>query len=123
MSKRGDIVHIEIPAKGRAKLAQFYQEMFGWKIQAMDDMHYTLWEAGNLGGGFTDIDAIPDMYEPGNLLVHIHSDDIEADLKKIEKLGGKTLRRKEEIPGVGWWAVFTDPTGNRMALYTPLQKS
>ena len=31
------IVHIEIPAKGRADLAKFYAEMFGWEIQAMDD--------------------------------------------------------------------------------------
>jgi hypothetical protein len=116
MTKRG-IEHIEIPAKGRANLAKFYADIFGWEIQPMDEMHYTLWDAGNLGGGFAEVD---EMYQPGDVLVHIQSDDIEADLKKIEKLGGKTLRGKSEIPGTGWWAVFTDPTGNRMALFTGL---
>jgi len=114
MSKR-DIVHIEIPAMGRASLAKFYADMFGWEIQAMDDMHYTTWEAGNLRGGFPDIDDT--MYKPGDVVVYIDSQDIEADLKKIASLGGKTIQEKMDIPGIGWFAMFSDPSGNRMALF------
>jgi predicted enzyme related to lactoylglutathione lyase len=25
---------------------------------------------------------------------------------------------KTEIPGIGWFGVFTDPTGNKVGLYT-----
>ena len=53
------------------------------------------------------------------MLVYVGTDDIEASLAKAESLGGSTIVPKTEIPGQGWFAVFTDPTGNRMALYTP----
>jgi hypothetical protein len=120
MKKRG-IEHIEIPAKGRAELAKFYAEMFGWEIESNEEMHYTLWEAGNLNGGFTDVDD--GMYKPGDVVIYIESDDIEADLKKIAAMGGKTVHEKMEIPGVGWFAMFTDPTGNRMALFKGLPRA
>jgi predicted enzyme related to lactoylglutathione lyase len=25
---------------------------------------------------------------------------------------------KTEIPGIGWWGMFTDPTGNKIGLFT-----
>jgi len=33
-------------------------------------------------------------------------------------LGGKILRSKTEIPGIGWFGIFKDPTGNSIALFT-----
>jgi uncharacterized protein len=115
-----NIAHIEIPAKGRADLAKFYAEMFGWNIQPMDDkgMAYTIWQSGNMRGGFPDVDD----ENQGQGLIYIESDDIEADLKKIEAKGGKTLKAKTEIPGVRSYALFADPTGNRMGLTTALRK-
>ena len=38
------------------------------------------------GGGFPQVS---DENPGGQVLVYIDSDDIEADLKKVEKLGGK----------------------------------
>ena len=116
-----NIVHIEIPASGRADLAKFYAEMFGWEVQPMDDkgMPYTVWKAGNQCGGFPDVDL---DNRPGEVIVYIDSQDIEADLKKIEARGGKTLQGKTEIPGVAWYAWFADPTGNRMALYDRMHR-
>jgi predicted enzyme related to lactoylglutathione lyase len=54
------------------------------------------------------------------VLVYIASDDIEVDLKQVEKLGGKVLHSKAEIPGMGWYGIFQDPTGNVLALYTSM---
>ena len=115
------IVHIEIPAKGRADLAKFYADIFDWKFENQDEMHYTTWESGNVRGGFPDVDD--KTYRPGDVVVYIDSPDIDADLKKIAAKGGKTLQGKTEIPGVGWFALFADPTGNRMALFTSLPRS
>lgn len=28
---------------------------------------------------------------------------------------------KTEIPHVGWWGIFADPTGYRIALYTSME--
>lgn len=115
MSKR-NVVHVEIPAASVKSAAEFYQELFGWKMQHVPEFDYTMWEDGSgFGGGFN---AVSDEYPVGRVLVYIDSDDIEADLKKVEKLGGKVLTQKTEIPGTGWFGIFQDPTGNMLALYT-----
>ena len=115
MTKRA-VVHIEIPSQNRAESASFYKDLFGWEFQHMPDgsMPYTTFEAGNTGGGFPEVG---EMNKPGDVLVYIASDDLEGDLKKIEGLGGKTVMGKTEVPGFGHFAVFTDPTGNRVALW------
>jgi uncharacterized protein len=120
MSKR-NVVHVEIPAANVDAAAKFYQDLFGWKIVPMPEMNYTMWEAGDgSGGGFP---PVSDENPVGQVLVYIDSDDIEADLKKAESLGGKVLHEKAEIPGTGWFGIFQDPTGNVLALYTSMNPS
>jgi len=117
MSKRG-IVHVEIPAKDGKSAGKFYQDLFGWKLQEIPEMNYTMWESeGGSSGGFSDVNGDTPV---GSLLVHIHSDDIEADLKRVVELGGKVVKPKTEIPQTGWYAMFQDPTGNVLALYTSM---
>jgi len=115
MSKR-NIVHVEIPAVNVEGAGKFYESLFGWKLQHMPEMNYTMWEAGDgTGGGFHEASA---EYPAGQVLVYIDSDDIDADLKMVEKLGGQVIKPKTEIPGMGWFGIFKDPTGNVLALYT-----
>jgi len=84
----------------------------------MPEMNYTMWEDGSgSGGGFPQVS---EENPAGQVLVYIASDDIDADLQHVEKLGGKVLREKTEIPGMGWFGVFQDPTGNVLALYTTM---
>jgi predicted enzyme related to lactoylglutathione lyase len=117
MSKR-NVVHVEVPAVDVEAAGRFYQQLFGWKLQHVPEMNYTMWEDGSgSGGGFPQVS---DENPAGQVLVYIDSDDIEADLKKVEKLGGKVLVPKREIPGQGWMGIFQDPTGNVLALYTSL---
>jgi predicted enzyme related to lactoylglutathione lyase len=116
MSKH-NVVHIEIPSTDPKTNAKFYNEAFGWKLEHAPEFDYWQFrpEIGP-GGGFPG--PSEDMgIKPGELLVYIDTDDIEASLAKIESLGGKTLMAKHEIPGTGWWAFFADPSGNRLALY------
>jgi predicted enzyme related to lactoylglutathione lyase len=120
------IVHIEIPANNTKEAAQFYADMFGWELQHAPNFDYWMFRAGDgPGGGFVKIgetDATNQgQYKPDSLLVYVDSDDIDADLAKVESLGGKTLVPKTEIPGTGWFGIFTDPSGNRVALYTNMQ--
>ncbi len=120
MSKR-NVVHIEIPAANLEGAGKFYSDLFGWKISHMPEMNYTMWEAGDgSGGGFPAVSA---DNPAGQVLVYIDSDDIEADLKKVVKLGGKVLREKTEIPGMGWFGIFKDPTENVLGLYTSMNPS
>lgn len=121
MSKR-NIVHVEIPAANVGSTAEFYKSLFGWKIMPMPDANYTMWEAGDGDeyGGFPQVSA---ENPAGQVLVYIASDDIEADLRNVEKLGGKVIHPKAEIPQTGWFAIFQDPTGNVLALYTSMNPS
>ena len=68
------------------------------------------------GGAFPKVDD--EMYKPGDVLLYVATQDIEATLSKAESLGAKVLVPKTEIPGIGWYAIFTDPAGARMALFT-----
>lgn len=117
------IVHIEIPATNTRDAGTFYQEVFGWNIQADEMYGYVMFSAeGGPAGGFVEAgkeNPVHVDYKIDSLLVYLATDDIDATLKTIEAHGGKTLLAKTEIPHVGWWAVFTDPSGNRLALYTP----
>ena len=118
MSKR-NIVHVEIPAANVEGSAKFYESLFGWKMMPMPDMNYTMWEAGD-GEEYGGFPQVSDENPAGQVLVYIASDDIEADLKQVEKLGGKVIHPKHEIPGMGWYGVFQDPTGNVLAVYTSM---
>ncbi len=119
MSKRS-IVHVEIPAKDREATAKFYSDLFGWEFEHMAGPEpYTMFKSGNVGGGYPDVG---DMYKPGEVLIYISSDDLGADLKKIESRGGHTLVPNMEVGEFGTMAIFTDPAGNRMALWKESQR-
>lgn len=117
MTKR-NIVHIEIPAADTTKAAQFYKDLFGWKPTPIEGMDYILWEPGEGPGGA--FNPLGNELKPGDVLLYIDSDDIEVDLKKAVKLGGMLVREKTEIPGIGWFGVFKDPTENPLAVYTSM---
>jgi predicted enzyme related to lactoylglutathione lyase len=114
------IVHVEFSARDPKVAGRFYADLVGWKVEAMPEMNYVTFAAdGGPGGGFAAVDD--QTFKAGDVLVYIGVDDIEATLAKVEKLGGKKLRPKTEIPGFGWYAFFADPTGNRVGLYTAMQ--
>ena len=115
------IVHIEIPTADREAAARFYKELFDWDYEhSGEPMPYTTFRAGNTAGGLTEP---REGFQPGNVLLYVESDDIEADLKKAESLGATTAVQKMEIPTVGWMGVFIDLTGNSIALFKPTMES
>lgn len=118
MSKR-NIVHVEIPAANVETAGEFYKDLFGWKIQPMPEMNYTMWEAGD-GDGYGGFPLVSAENPAGQVLIYIASDDIDEDLEKVRQLGGRVLHEKAEIPGMGWYGIFQDPTGNAIGLYTSM---
>jgi uncharacterized protein len=93
MSKR-NVVHVEIPAANVEAAGKFYQELFGWKMQHVPEFDYTMWEDGSgYGGGFN---KVSDENPVGQVLVYIDSNDIEADLKQVERLGGSVVQPKKD---------------------------
>lgn len=116
------IVHIEFPVHDQDAAGKFFSELFGWEYHPLPEMNYALFSAGDgPGGGFPIADG--QMYNVNQPLVYVSTDDIEASLAKAESLGATTIVPKTEIPGQGWFAIFSSPTGNTMALYTDASES
>jgi predicted enzyme related to lactoylglutathione lyase len=113
-------VHIEISSNDREASGRFYSELFGWKVEQMPEMNYATFDAGGLGGG---LNPVGEDNPAGTVTVYVGTDDIEKSLALAEKLGGKTVVPKTEIQGMGWFAIFMDPTGNKVGLYTGMEQS
>ncbi|TMA00864.1 MAG: hypothetical protein E6J99_03650 [Methanobacteriota archaeon] len=60
---------------------------------------------------------------PSGVINYIFVESIEPFQERIKKAGGKIIAPKMEIPGQGWFAVFEDPSGTRMALWQPSPQS
>jgi uncharacterized protein len=115
------IVHVEFTANDPAAAGNFYKELFGWHMETIEPLGYVTFNPGmGPGGGFPPAGEM--FYEAGNVIVYVSTDDIDQTLSKIEALGGQTLIPKLEVPGQGWMALFADPTGNRVGLWTTLEE-
>lgn len=111
------ICHVEIPASDPAAASVFYAGVFDLPIQADPALNYHMFEPQRgPGGAFVQVGATAGA-KIGEVLIYVSTDDIDATLAKAEALGAKTLTPKTEVP-YGWFAVFADPAGNRIALYT-----
>ncbi|MEV0428282.1 VOC family protein [Micromonospora sp. NPDC050495] len=109
------VAWFEIAVKDGAKSRQFYADLFDWKLNYVEQMNYAMIDTGGEGipGG---IGTAGDGRTSG-VLIYVVVDDINAALKKVGSLGGKTEVKPYEIPGTGHLAVFSDVEGNRMGLW------
>jgi uncharacterized protein len=119
------IVHFEIPADDEARARDFYRGVFGWQLQEMEQMDYTLvmttpvdeqtqlpTEPGAINGGLMKRSA--DTPSP---VLTVDVESIDDSLKQIEAGGGSTVKPRTEIPGMGAFAYFKDTEGNVMGLW------
>jgi len=118
------IVHFEIPAKDVEKLRKFYSSLFGWKIEKMPGpMEY--WNIETVPVDKTGMPIRPGLNggmlkkeSPEQVpLMYIAVESVDEYSKKIKALGGKIVIPKQEVPGIGWWALGTDPEGNNVAIF------
>lgn len=116
------IVHIDFPATNPVESGAFYAKVFAWPVEAPPgyaDYPMFLSKSGP-SGGFVPVSYANEgmQFNVGEPLVYIGSEDIDADLQRVQANGGDIILTKREIPHVGWWAVFKDPGGNRVGLFT-----
>ncbi len=100
---------------------RFYGEVVGWETEDMemgDGMIYTMFRTGEAqrGGGM----PIPDGLEaPPAWLTYIGTDDVDATYAKAESMGATEIRAPFDVSTVGRLAIFKDPTGAVIGIYTP----
>jgi predicted enzyme related to lactoylglutathione lyase len=119
------IVHFEIPADDVDRARSFYGSIFGWELQDIPEMGYTIvrtvgvddhqmpTESGAINGGMMKRSA----ETPSSPVLTIDVASIDDALAKIEGAGGKVVRPRTPIPGMGAVAYFTDTEGNTLGLW------
>ena len=112
------VVHWELMSKDPEKVAAFYEQIFGWKIQQMPEMNYRLVETGGKGGINGGIFK-PERQEPwpGNMTLYIDVDDLAAYRERILAAGGEIHVEEQEVPGMGSFTLLADPEGRMMGLW------
>ena len=112
--KPGSFVHIEIASTDPERTKKFFEDVFDWDFETIPEMNYHTYEAPSPPHG--GLMSPMENQRPG-LLNYLLSGDIDTDVRRIEAAGGRILQPNMEIPGVGWWASFEEPTGLVLALF------
>ena len=107
------IVHWEIAVTDYPKAKQFYSQLFDWTIDDNNPMNYGMVKSGGVDGGlFSTAGKMPNY-----VTIYVQVDDLQKSLDKAVQLGGKAIVPPTPIPGVGAIAMFTDPSGNMVAIF------
>ena len=135
MPKMNPVVHFEMPAKDRKRVADFYTKAFGWQMKqlgpdmgnyliaqtAETDENNMVKTPGAINGGFWE------SKEAAFPHVVISVDNLEETMKKVEEAGGKIIGgasgpgKIDDIPGVGRYVSFEDSEGNIVGMLQPSQ--
>jgi predicted enzyme related to lactoylglutathione lyase len=133
------IVHFEVPSDNLERTKRFYTELFGWKMEKMQGMgQREYWtfstSSSDRGGGsnnsnggdgsgssteqWTISGGMMERQMPQEpIMVYIGVDSVTEYSNKVERLGGKVIKQKTEVPGYGWFAICTDTENNGFALW------
>lgn len=111
------VIHFEIPADDPERAVSFYRNAFGWKIERWEGpMEYWLVTTGPEGEPGID-GGLGRRSEPGAGTENtIGVDSVDQAAEKVVAHGGKVIRPKAAVPGVGWLAYCEDTEGNRFGL-------
>jgi predicted enzyme related to lactoylglutathione lyase len=93
------VTHFEIYGVEPAKLAAFYEELFGWRIERAQGMDY--WrihldpsDSSNAGGGITYRPTL----DPRGWMQFVNVESIDDSISVAERGGAKVLRSKTAVP-------------------------
>ncbi|MFQ6124624.1 MAG: VOC family protein [Candidatus Heimdallarchaeota archaeon] len=113
------VVHFEIGVDDPERAVKFYQDVFGWKIEKWDGpIDYWLITTGEESE--PGIDGGLMRRENSETTINtVEVPSLDEFVEKIAKAGGKVVRPKSTIPGVGYMAYCHDSEGNMFGLMQP----
>lgn len=105
------LFHWEIMVDDSEAAIEFYSRVFDWEFDVEHFPRYPLIKTGDNPGGaiFPKPKSAPNAKSQVN--VYFHVDDIEDTLARVKDHGGTVIAPKMAIPGIGYYAMFTDPEG------------
>lgn len=113
------VIHFEFQTADVEKTQAFFKKVFGWKFNSWEGPQtYWLITTGESGEGINGgMMAAPDGQPRTVNVAQVESVDETA--AKVKEAGGQIVVPKFAVPGVGWVAYFTDPTGVLMGFMQP----
>jgi predicted enzyme related to lactoylglutathione lyase len=121
MPGSGKFVWYELMTSDTKSAESFYRDVIGWngKDAGMPGQSYTLLGRGESHvAGLMPIpqDAVAAGARP-SWIGYIAVDDVDAYTKLVKDKGGTIHREPADIPGVGRFAIVSDPQGVMFALF------
>ena len=111
------VVHFDIAADDPERAVAFYETVFGWEITKWDGpMEYWLITTGPEDEPGIDGGLAKRMDPSTGTENTIDVESVDDYVEKIEASGGKILRPKSAVPGVGWLAYCQDTEGNTFGI-------
>lgn len=112
----------EIPAADFSRAVDFYKAILGIEIQEAEmfgvKMGFFPADGKNVSGAVVQ----GDDYQPSmeGVTVYLNGGkNLEGILNRVESFGGKIIVPKTQIsPEMGYFAMFIDTEGNKMALHS-----
>ena len=110
----GKVCYVELPAVDIQRSAEFYAQVFGWRIRQRGDGHTAFDDTtGQVSGAW--VIGRPPGGKPG-LLLYIMVDSVAATVDTIVANGGEIVQPiGADAPEIT--ARFRDPGGNVIGLY------
>jgi uncharacterized protein len=116
----GRLSNFEIYGDDPERLAIFYRELFGWRIERAEGVDY--WRIAIDPGAAplaTGGIARRPAFSHAGFMNFVEVDDLDATLAAATRLGGAILKEKTATPRTAWHAVIADPAGNACLVWQP----
>lgn len=116
-------IYFEIQATKPARAISFYEKVFGWSFNKLDNVPIDYWriEGDELSGGLLQSPApLPPLECGTNAFVcSFEVNDFDSVVKSIESEGGQVAVPKFAVPGVCWQGYFIDTEHNTFGIFQP----
>ena len=124
--KQNSVAHFEIYADDPDKLQQFYTSVFDWSFEAVPGMDYRFvktiqtdeqgmpTQRGGINGGML---KRPAGFTERAWVNYVNVESLDASVNRAQGLGAKVMKPRTAVPGMGWFAMLTDPQGNVFAMW------
>lgn len=114
------VTHFEIFAEDLAGLAQFYRDLFGWRIEKAAGVDYFRIQTGSADDKTVNGGMMHRPIEGPKSWVHyVQVEALDESIERVKSLGGRLIRVKAAVPKTAWYAVVEDPEGNIFAMWQP----
>ena len=117
------IVWVDIPVKNLNRAMRFYSAVLELTLKKEE---FTTLSIGLVPQGagevgvclfpYSEEDHQPSLHGP---LIYLNCEGRLAEaLEEVDNCGGRVLKGRHSIGGMGWRAIVVDPEGNRIALHS-----